>query len=197
MKLDQLTPRRVALATVAFFPVLALAHSGTTLLGFWDGLNHPVLGVDHFLAMLSVGILSAQMGGRAVWTVPATFVAVMAVGGAIGMRGLLLPGVEYWIAVSVLALGISITTEKKMPQYVAMAFVGMFAIFHGFAHGAEMPIVAEPVLYALGFMTGTAAIHLAGVLIGLVASHTNTRMQVLRYVGAGIAGVGVHILLIT
>ena len=157
------------LAIVALLlPGLALAHEGASLPygSFVGGLSHPVLGLDHFLAMVSVGILSAQMGGRAIWTVPATFVAVMAFGGFLGFIDIGLTAIEAGIAISVLALGIAIAADRKLPMTLAMTFVGFFAIFHGYAHGAEMPAVANSVTYAAGFLIGTTALHLFGVLIG-------------------------------
>jgi urease accessory protein len=178
-------------------PGLALAHEGASLPygSFLGGLLHPVLGPDHFLAMVSVGILSAQMGGRAIWTVPATFVAVMALGGVAGWLGLPLTSIEAGIAFSVLALGAAIAAERRVPVVVAMAFVGTFAIFHGYAHGAEMPEVATPVTYALGFISGTAGLHLAGVVIGDISQHYATGKVVLRAAGGIIAAVGVYFLL--
>jgi urease accessory protein len=178
-------------------PGLALAHEGASLPygSFLGGLLHPVLGPDHFLAMVSVGILSAQMGGRAIWTVPATFVAVMALGGLAGWLGLPLTSIEAGIAFSVLALGAAIAAERRIPVVLAMVFVGTFAIFHGYAHGAEMPEVATPVTYALGFISGTAGLHLAGVVIGDISQHYATGKVVLRAAGGLIAAVGAYFLL--
>ncbi|MFC1837558.1 HupE/UreJ family protein [Thermodesulfobacteriota bacterium] len=164
--------------------------------GFLSGLTHPVLGFDHFLAMLSVGILSAQMGGRAIWTVPATFVSVMAVGALLGIKGINIPGVEYGIALSVLVLGFSLAMEKKLLPIWAMLCVGCFAIFHGHAHGTEMPRIVQPIVYSLGFLLGTASIHICGVLIGVFSGRTVRGAEILRFVGAGISGVGVHIIYI-
>ena len=181
---------------IILFPDIVHAHMNRGSGGFLAGLSHPVLGFDHFLAMLSVGILSAQMGGRAIWTVPLTFVSVMAVGGFIGIKGIGLPAVEYGIALSVSALGISLAMEKKLPTIWAMMFVGFFAVFHGHAHGTEMPGIAKPVFYALGFVLGTACIHLTGVLIGIISSRTVKGSELLRFIGAGIAGIGIYILYI-
>jgi len=183
----------ILLALTAFVPGVSYAHVVGSGGGFMAGLNHPVLGFDHLLAMLSVGILSAQMGGRAIWTVPATFVAVMIVGGVLGMQGIRLMSVETGIALSVLALGIALAAEKKLPPLLAMLFVGVFALFHGHAHGTEMPYLAEPLFYAAGFVVGTAAIHIVGVLIGVAADRLRLGGQ-LRYLGAGIAGVGFHLM---
>jgi urease accessory protein len=173
----------------------AYAHDeGEGGVGFITGLLHPALGFDHFLAMLSVGILSAQIGGRGLWVVPLTFVSVMVVGGALGITGVSLPLVESGIALSVVALGVALAADKHMATIWAMLFVGFFAIFHGHAHGTEMPLIADPILYALGFVTGTALIHLTGVLIGLGSGRLDNGTMVLRLLGAGIAGMGVCML---
>ena len=181
---------------VLFWPDISSAHILEGDGGFLSGLTHPVLGFDHFLAMLSVGILSAQMGGRAIWTVPATFVSVMALGAFIGVQAIGIPGVEYGIALSVLILGFALAMEQKLPPAWAMLGVGFFAVFHGHAHGTEMPRIVKPLIYALGFLLGTAGIHLCGVLIGVVSNRTQRGAEILRFVGAGISGVGVHIIYI-
>ena len=173
-------------------PSLVFAHEGASLPygSFIGGLSHPVLGVDHFLAMVSVGILSAQIGGRAIWTVPATFVGVMALGGLLGYIDIGLTAIEAGIAISVLALGVAIAVDRKLPISLAMTAVGFFAIFHGYAHGAEMPAVANSITYAAGFLTGTAALHLFGVLIGDIARRNVHGNSVLRLAGGAIAGTG-------
>lgn len=174
-------------------PTAAYAHGEEALQygSFLGGLMHPVLGPDHLLAMISVGIVSAQIGGRAIWTVPATFVLVMAVGGVLGMIGITLSFIELGIAMSVLVLGIVIAADKRLPILLAMLAVAVFAIFHGYAHGAEMPVAARPMLYGLGFMTGTAAIHLLGVGIGeLSRQYEQKSKPVLRLTGSAIAVVG-------
>jgi urease accessory protein len=185
-----------AFLVVLLTPGLVLAHTGSGADGFLAGLTHPVLGFDHFLAMLSVGILSAQIGGRAIWIVPTTFVAVMAIGAAIGLEKIALPGVEYGIALSVLILGFALALDKKLPPVWAMFGVAFFAMFHGHAHGTEMPTMVQPMIYAGGFLLGTAAIHVAGVLIGIFSERSATGAAILRYVGAGISGVGFHIIFI-
>ena len=182
--------------TVVLLPEVAQAHILSGEGGFLSGLSHPVLGFDHFLAMLSVGILSSQMGSRAIWTVPFTFVLVMAVGAFIGTQNIGLPGVEYGIAISVFVLGFALAMERKLPTVWAMIGVGFFAMFHGHAHGTEMPKIVDPLVYAIGFLLGTAGIHIAGVLIGVFANKTAKGHAILRYVGAGISGVGVHIIYI-
>ena len=173
-------------------PQIVYAHDGSTVPfgGFLSGLVHPVLGYDHLLAMLSVGILSAQIGGRAIWTVPATFVGVMAVGGALGLIDIGLGATELGIAISLVLLGAIIAAERTLPVRLAMLGVGFFAIFHGYAHGTEMPTTAEPVLYALGFLTGTALIHIAGVVIGDIFRHYERGKMILRVGGGLISLVG-------
>jgi len=183
-------------AALLALPQLAQAHEAISQQygSFLGGLTHPVLGLDHFLAMVCVGVVSAQIGGRAIWTVPATFVGVMALGGLLGMADIGLTAIEAGIALSVLALGLSIAADRRLPMSVTMAVVGFFAVFHGYAHGAEMPTIANPVTYAAGFMVGTAALHLFGVLIGDISQKYVTGKQVLRYAGAAIAGVGAFFL---
>jgi len=172
----------------------AHAHEVVSAGGFVTGLTHPVLGFDHLLAMISVGILSTQIGGKAIWSVPLTFVMVMIVGGVLGMQSIRVPLVEFGIALSVLALGVALAADRNLPVVVSMIFVGFFAVFHGHAHGTEMPLIASPFLYALGFVIGTAGIHVAGVLVGLIATRLPKGTKILRYSGAGIAGIGFHIL---
>ena len=189
--------RKPVLATVGiltFLPSISYAHGGLGG-GFTAGLTHPVLGFDHLLAMLSVGILSAQMGGRAIGRVPLTFVLVMLAGGILGINDVPMISVELGIAFSVLALGVAIALEQKLPPLLAMVFVGIFAIFHGHAHGTEMPSLSKPVFYACGFVLGTAGIHVAGVLIGIIAERLKEGAQLLRYAGAGIAGIGFHLII--
>ena len=175
-------------------PGTIYAHDETTVARFGSfigGLTHPILGLDHLLAMLSVGIVSAQIGGKAIWTVPTTFVLVMAFGGLLGLAGVEFTAVEIGIALSVLALGLAILVKQSIPIFLVLFAVGLFAIFHGYAHGAEMPSVAEPLKYALGFLTGTAVIHITGVLIGDIPGHYKYGSAVLRGLGAVIALFGV------
>lgn len=163
--------------------------------GFLAGLFHPALGLDHLLAMLSVGILSAQIGGRAIWYIPATFVLIMIVGGVMGMNGIGLPLVEAGIAISVLVLGIALAAEKYIPAWIAVISVGIFGVFHGHAHGTEMPMIANPWLYGMGFVTGTAIIHLIGVFVGFGFKRLQRGPGLLQATGIGIAGVGCYFLM--
>jgi urease accessory protein len=174
-------------------PTTVYAHDGSNVPfgGFLAGLIHPVLGYDHFLAMLSVGILSAQIGGKAIWTVPATFVGVMALGGALGLIGSGFQYVELGIALSLIILGIVIAAERRLAIGVAMTAVGIFATFHGYAHGTEVPETAQPFLYALGFLTGTALIHILGLIIGDIARHYERGKMILRAGGTLVSLTGI------
>ena len=186
--------RVIALALLCWTcPVFA--HGITSGAGFVTGFNHPVLGFDHLLAMLSVGLLSSQLGGKAIWRVPLTFMAFMLVGGVLGLFTIEVPFVEIGIALSVLLLGGAIALDKRIPTLAAMAFVGLFAIFHGHAHGAEMPALASPVLYALGFLSGTALIHICGVALGVIMQHITAKLPVTRVVGVAIAATGGYLLM--
>ena len=129
------------------------------------------------------------------WVVPLTFVLVMIFGAFLGMQGVNLIAVEVGIAFSLVVLGIALAAEKKLPTYLAMIAVGVFAVFHGHAHGAEMPVIMTPVVYAAGFVAGTATIHILGVSIGIICDRCH-QAGFLRYVGAGIAGIGIHLVYI-
>ena len=172
----------------------AMAHEEQVIEygSFLAGLTHPVLGLDHLLAMVSVGIVSAIIGGRAIWTVPSVFVVMMAVGGISGWAGLPIGGqaVELAIAVSVILLGGVIAWGRAIPVPLAMVAVAFFGFFHGFAHGAEIPDMADPLVYAIGFMLGTVLLHLTGVLIGEIAKRYQYGLLVLRGAGVVFAVIG-------
>lgn len=178
-----------------FLSLPAQAHELHSTGGFISGFNHPVLGFDHMLAMICVGILSTKLGGRAIWTVPAVFVLFMLFGGIVGLLALPIPFVEFGIAASVLLLGLALAIDKKLPQWLVMAFVATFAIFHGHAHGVEMPQLAEPALYVLGFICGTSAIHIVGVILGIAMQDKDPRNRLVRSSGGVIALVGGYLLL--
>lgn len=173
---------------LVLLPQLALGHEDQVIEygSFLAGLTHPVLGLDHLLAMVSVGIVSAIIGGRALWTVPSTFVIMMGVGGVAGWAWPDLPSeiTELAIASSVILLGGVIAWGQAIPTPAAMAAVAFFGFFHGFAHGAEIPEIADPIVYAVGFMLGTILLHLTGVLIGEIAKRYQYGPLVLR--GAGV-----------
>ncbi len=163
--------------------------------GFESGLFHPLLGVDHLLAMLTVGLLAARAGGRALWMMPVSFLACMALGGAVGLSGRELFGVESGIALSVVLLGVAVAAGRRQPLAMMLGACGLFGFFHGHAHGAEMPSMAEPMLYATGFVLATAGLHLAGIVVGRFLARTETRQKALRLSGAAIALTGVALLL--
>ncbi|MBS7542258.1 HupE/UreJ family protein [Ancylobacter oerskovii] len=168
-RLRRHTARAALAAGFALVPALAFAHPGHgEAAGLVHGFLHPIGGLDHVLAMVAVGIFAAQLGGRAIWAVPATFVALMAAGGALGMWGVDLPFVELGIVGSIVALGLVVALGwKNAPLGAAMALVGFFAVFHGHAHGTEMPTDASGLAYAAGFLAATTVLHLAGIGIGL------------------------------
>ena len=194
----RVTARVIGIIVVlaAIFPLfdIAFAHdeSGGGA-GFVTGLFHPVLGFDHFLAMLSVGVISAQIGGRAIWYIPATFVLAMILGGILGMQSVNILAVEAGIALSVLILGSILAAGKVMPEWIAVIAVGIFGIFHGHAHGTEMPLIADPWLYGAGFVIGTSLIHLTGVLFGIAFRGARRGDYALRAAGVGIAAAGAYI----
>ncbi|KQP61510.1 MULTISPECIES: HupE/UreJ family protein [unclassified Methylobacterium] len=169
----------------------ALAHTGQgEAHGLAQGFLHPLMGLDHLLAMVGVGLLAARIGGRAVVLVPAAFLAMMALGGAMGAAGFVMPMVEIAIAVSVAVLGAILMLRSALPVAVAMAVVGGFALFHGHAHGAEMPDAAGGIVYGLGFLAATALLHATGLGLGFAAGGANR----LRYAGAGLAVAGLGLL---
>jgi urease accessory protein len=182
---------------VAFLaPTAALAHTGVgDTSGFMHGFMHPLGGLDHQLAMILVGIFAYQLGGRALWLVPLTFVAVMAFGGFLGIAGIPVPFIELGIALSVIVLGAIVAFGVKLPVAAAMGIVGLFAIFHGHAHGSEMPMDASGLEYGLGFMLATASLHAAGIGIGFMIGMTTKWLgnNVYRVAGglASVAGVGI------
>jgi urease accessory protein len=180
----------------ALLPTAALAHTGIGAAGgFAHGFWHPIGGLDHVLAMVAVGAFAVRLGGRALWLVPAAFVAMMAAGGFAGMERIQLPFVEIGIAVSVVVLGLSVAFQWKLPVAAASALVGLFAIFHGYAHGSEMPVDASGLGYAAGFMLATAALHVAGIGLGLAVGGIGARSRLaLQASGGAMALAGVALL---
>lgn len=151
-----------ALALLSASPVFA--HAGH---GIASGFLHPFLGWDHLVAMLAVGAWGTALGGRAIWAVPLAFVSMMSVGGGLGTVGLALPFAETMILASVLVLAGFVVARVKMPLWSGMAVAGLFALAHGFAHGAEMPVLANAWVYGAGFAAATALIHALGALAAL------------------------------
>src|SRR5712691_8549209 len=162
------TALRIAAAFLALAPTVAFAHPGHEGPGLVAGFLHPLGGVDHIIAMVAVGLLAARLGGRALWLVPASFIAAMAVAGLAAIAGVGLPYVETGIALSVLVLGATVALGLTMPVAAAMGLVAFFAIFHGYAHGAEMPETASGLAYGAGFVAATALLHGVGIGLGLM-----------------------------
>lgn len=175
-----------AAAAATLLPTAAFAHPGAHhASGLIQGFMHPVSGIDHILAMVLVGLLAWQIGGRALWMVPATFLAVMAAAGAAGVAGMDIPLVETGIALSVVVLGAVVASGVRAPLAVAMGLAGLFAIFHGHAHGAEMPSDAAGLSYGLGFLVATAALHLGGIGAGVAIGKVGQRHGALVFRAAG------------
>lgn len=169
-----------------------MAHEVDVGGDFIVGLLHPVLGLDHLLAMLSVGIISSQIGGKAIWTIPIAFVVMMFVGGLLGLAEIQLNFVELAIALSVLFLGIIILSGRdiKIPITLTMLSVAFFAIFHGYAHCAEMPYMVKAAFYSTGFILGTAAIHIAGIVVTVLINKIQFKQYIFHFLGASFSIVG-------
>jgi urease accessory protein len=193
MSIRHATLSTAAAIAAILLPTAAWAHPGHgAAVGFVQGFVHPVTGIDHVLAMVAVGLFAANLGGRALWAVPLAFVSVMALGGALGVAGVAVPFVEAGIAVSVIVLGLAVALRWQAPVAAAMALVGIFAIFHGHAHGAEMPVTASGLEYGLGFMLATATLHALGVGVGAsFARAWSPRVTQLGGAAMAVAGVGI------
>ncbi len=186
--------RRAASLVLALVPVAALAHEEAgQAAGFLAGLAHPVSGLDHVLAMIAVGLWGAVLGPPAIWVLPVAFPLVMAVGGLMGLLGFPLPGVEVGIAVSAIVLGTMVLVEVRPPLWLAAAMVAFFAVFHGHAHGRELPPGTSALLYSLGFVVATGVLHAVGILIG-VAHRWAAGRQIVRVAGGAVALAGLFFL---
>lgn len=173
-------------------PALAHEQAGQAA-GWLAGLLHPASGLDHVLAMLAVGLWGAQLGAPAIWLLPVTFPLVMAFGGFLALVGVPLPGVELGIAASALLLGGLVAAQSRPPLWLAAAVVGLSALFHGHAHGTELPAGHSGLAYSAGFVMATGGLHAAGVAIGLV-HRWHWGQAALRAAGAAIGAAGVHFL---
>jgi len=182
---------KLALA-LSLFPSIAFAHTGVgDAHGLVHGFMHPIGGIDHILAMVAVGVFASVLGGRALYLVPLAFVGMMAAGFLFGIGGVDVPFVELGIALSSVVIGGAAALGKPMPVYAAASLVGVFAIFHGHAHGAEMPVDASGLTYALGFVAATALLHLTGIGAALGVSRVAGRFgKTLAQVGGGIFALG-------
>lgn len=177
------------------WPLAAWAHVGQGDVGggFVAGIAHPVLGLDHVVAMIAVGMWGAQLGAPAIWVLPVTFPLVMALGGALGALGVPIPGIEIGIAVSAIALGAMVLLAARPPLWIAALLVAVFAVFHGHAHGAELPESVNVIAYSIGFVVATGALHALGILIGVI-HRWPAGAKALRAGGGVIAAFGLYFL---
>lgn len=198
-----MTGLRSALAALVLFAVAASAsaHGGHPVVegsgpwaAFATGFLHPLTGPDHVIAMVAVGLWGAVLGAPALWLLPVVFPLVMALGGALALLGLALPGVEIGIALSGVALGLAVALRWRAPLVVAALLVGVFAVFHGHAHGTELPQAANPLIYSVGFVVATGLLHLAGVAFGALGRWPQGWV-VIRAAGGLIAAAGLWFLL--
>jgi urease accessory protein len=181
-------------AALALLPQAALAHPGHgAATGAEAGFLHPLMGTDHILAMVAVGLLAALRGGRAIWALPLSFLALMSAGAGLGMAGVALPYAETGIALSIVVFGLAAIVGLRAPVALLAALVGVFAVFHGYAHGAEMPETASGLSFGLGFLAATALLHAAGLGLGMGAVRLNA-LRVAPALGAGLAAVGLALL---
>jgi urease accessory protein len=179
-----------ASAIIVVFTDTSLAHSAEGVAGgFSSGFLHPVLGLDHLVAMVGVGLWGAFLGMPAIWLLPVIFPLVMALGGVLGIADVPLPHVETWIAASAVAIGLGVALALRPPLWLVAVIVGAFAIFHGHAHGTELPEAANPLSYALGFVIATGLLHLCGIGIGTL-SQWPWGKSLVRGGGLAIAAVG-------
>jgi urease accessory protein len=196
------TCHRTAIATIlrrstwmvpiasAFVSTSALAHSEQgAAIDFWGGFTHPIFGLDHVIAMVAVGLWGAFLGPPAIWLLPVVFPLVMAVAGALGVLGMPLHGVETGIALSAIMLGAMVAGAVKPPLWIAAVLVGTFAVFHGYAHGVELPVGADAIAFSMGFVIATGTLHLAGIAFG-AASHWRAGRVAVRAAGVVIAVIG-------
>ena len=181
---------------ILLLPAMARAHAGGADAGLAGALMHPVSGLDHLLAMISVGVVSVQLGSANVWRIPATFICAMAAGTALGIAQWLLPHVELGIAASVLVLGLGIVVARRhVPAWPIIAMVLIFGACHGYAHGLEIPGSANPALFTLGLLISTSALHVCGVLVGQLTTRQSWLGRGIRLAGGVVAASGVAFLL--
>jgi len=181
----------IGISLLGLIALPAQAHTGAGDLtgGFLTGFMHPVLGWDHVVAMVAVGLWGAFLGRPAIWVLPVVFPLVMAFGGVLGVVGVPLPGVEVGIALSAIVLGAMVALAARPPLPLAAVLVGVFAIFHGHAHGTELPEAANPIAFSLGFVIATGLLHICGIALGLLVRWRAGRIAV-RTGGGLIAAVG-------
>lgn len=177
----------LTILSILLLPSAAMAHTGiAATTGFLQGFSHPFGGLDHLLAMLAVGLWASQTGGRALWMVPTTFVVVMMFGGMLGLSGLQIPFIEVGILLSILVLGTLIAGAFKFPVIFSAVIVAIFALFHGHAHGTEMPELSTAISYIIGFSIATFILHALGLVLGRLLQKSNLE-KIARFAGAAIA----------
>ena len=186
--------RKLVVALLMLVPARAFAHAtGDVAGGLASGFLHPISGLDHVVAMVAVGLWGTQLGKPAIWILPVTFPIVMAFGGVLGVRGVPMPPVEIGIALSAIVLGAVVALALRPPLWAAASIVGVFAIFHGYAHGTELPRAAAPLAYGAGFVLTTGMLHVSGIAIGLV-NKWPAGAKLVRVCGVVVAAVGVYFL---
>jgi urease accessory protein len=183
----------LAIAALALPPEAQAHLVPGEAVGFLSGLKHPISGLDHIIAMVSVGLWGAQLGAPAIWLLPVTFPLIMAVGGFLGLIGVPLPGTEIGIALSGVLLGAAVLFEWRPKLYAAAALVGLFGLYHGHAHGAELPPGQDALLYSLGFVLATGLLHLTGITIGLI-HRWSWGERLLRVAGGVVSACGLYFL---
>jgi urease accessory protein len=186
-------PILVGVVTLGPAGTLFAHETGDVAGGFVAGITHPLFGLDHVAAMVAVGLWGGQLRQPAMWLLPVTFPIIMAMGGVLGARGVPIPAVEIAIAVSAIVLGIMVAASVKPPLWVAAALVGAFAVFHGHAHGTELPESATPLAYGAGFVISTGLLHATGILVGLLV-YWPAGEKVVRLCGGVISCVGLYFL---
>ncbi len=196
-----MSPWRALALLYRLTPLLVLCHASAAEahiqrgegVSFVSGFRHPISGLDHVVAMVAVGLWGAQLGAPAIWVLPVAFPLVMACGGMLGLIGVPLPGTELGIAASAILLGAAVMLRLRPPLAVAAVLVGFFAIFHGYAHGSELPPGENGLLYSLGFVIATGCLHAIGIIIGLL-NRGPWGQRVVRAAGAAIAVTGLFFL---
>lgn len=183
-------------AALALLPQVALAHPGHgAATGAEAGFLHPLMGTDHILAMVAVGLLAALRGGRALWALPLSFLALMSAGAALGMAGVALPYAETGVALSIVVFGLAAMIGLQAPVALLATLVGTFAVFHGYAHGAEMPETASGLSFGLGFLAATALLHVAGLGLGIGLARIGAS-RAAPALGAGVTAAGLALLVL-
>jgi urease accessory protein len=189
------------IAIIGALPALAIAHPGhaEAAAGLWAGMLHPISGVDHIVVMIALGIWAAQLGAPAIWILPIAFPLMVALGGAAGALGVPVPGIEIGIALSAIVFGLLIALSVRGPRRVAESallglLVATFAIFHGYAHGADLPESADAISYSVGFVLATGLLHGVGIPVG-IARRRAAGVTALRFIGCAIALCGMYMLI--